>query len=62
MYKYPVRFLSTDEQDLQGLLSYVAADNVMGALSLADRIERKLTVLGSHPQLSRIPNDEQLLN
>jgi len=59
-YKYPVRLLSTAEQDLQSLLSYVAADNVTAALSLTDRIERKLTALGTHPRLGRIPNDEQL--
>ena len=58
--KYTVRLLSPAEQDLQELLTYVAADNVTAALTLADKIERELRTLSTHPRLGKIPNDAQL--
>ncbi len=58
--RYSVRLLSIAEQDLQELVSYVAAENVTAAMSLADRIEKALNSLRSHPQLGKIPNDEKL--
>ncbi len=58
--RYSVRLLSIAEQDLQELVSYIAAENVTAALALADRIEKNLLALSSHPFLGRIPNDEKL--
>ena len=59
--KYSVRLLSTAEQDFEELLACIAADNVTAALALADRIEKKLCQLSSHPYLGKIPNDESLV-
>ena len=39
--KYTVRLLSLAEQDLHELITYVAAENVTAALTLADNIEKK---------------------
>jgi len=58
--KYTVRLLSLAEQDLQELITYVAAENVTAALTLADNIEKKLLTLNTHPWLGKIPNAEQL--
>ncbi len=58
--KYTVRLLSLAEQDLHDLITYVAAENVTAALTLADNIEKKLLTLNAHPWLGKIPNDEQL--
>ena len=58
--KYSVRLLSTAEQDLQDLLSFIAADNVPAALAQVDRIEKKLSTLSTHPRVGKIPNDEKL--
>ena len=58
--KYSVRLLSTAEQDVQDLLSFIAADNVPAALAQADRIEKKLVALSTYPRLGKIPNDEKL--
>ena len=57
---YAVRLLAIAEQDLQDLVSYVAAENVTAALSLADKIENALKKLRSHPHLGKVPNDEKL--
>ena len=58
--RYLVRLLSTAEQDLQDLLSFIAADNVHAALAQADRIEKKLSALSTYPCVGKIPNDEKL--
>ena len=58
--KYSVRLLAIAEQDLQETVSYVASENVTAALSLADRIEKDLLRLASHPYLGRIPEDDKL--
>jgi len=55
-----VRLLSTAEQDLQDLLSFIAADNVPAALAQVDRIEKKLNALSTYPPVGKIPNDEKL--
>jgi len=57
--KYTVRLLSIAEHDLKELITYVAAENVTDALTLADKIERELRNLSTHPRLGKIPNDEQ---
>ena len=58
--KYTVRLLSLAEQDLQELITYVAAEHVAAALTLADKIEKELLTLSAHPWRGKIPNDEQL--
>ena len=58
--KYSVRLLSIAEQDLQDLVSYMAAENVTAALTLAGRIEKDLLALSSHPYLGKMPNDEKV--
>jgi plasmid stabilization system protein ParE len=58
--KFPVRLLSTAEQDLKDLLVFIAADNVSAAVAQGDRIEKKLGVLSTYPHLGTIPNDEKL--
>lgn len=58
--KYSVRLLSLAEKDLEELLTYVAAENATAALTLADKIEKELLILGAHPWLGKIPNDEPL--
>ncbi len=58
--KYSVRLLPVAEQDLQELVSYIAAEDVTAALSLAGKIEKGLNSLRSHPHLGKIPNDEKL--
>lgn len=54
---YTVRLLSVAEQDLQQLLSYLAAENPGAAATTLDRIESRLQALQHHPLLGRTPND-----
>jgi toxin ParE1/3/4 len=58
--KYSVRLLAIAEQDLQEIVSYVAGENVTASLALADRIEKDLLRLASHPYLGRILDDDKL--
>lgn len=58
--KYAVRLLSIAEQDLEDIVTFVAADNVPAAVALADRIESNLQRLARHPHLGKIPNDGRL--
>ena len=58
--KYAVRLLSIAEQDLQELISYLAAENFGAAVTTLDRIEAQLQALQRHPFLGRVPNDPKL--
>ena len=55
-----VRLLSVAEQDLQELISYLAAENPDAAATTLDRIETQLQGLQRHPFLGRTPNDPTL--
>jgi plasmid stabilization system protein ParE len=58
--KYAVRLLSIAEQDLEDLLSYVAAENARAATELLDQIEARLVALQSHPFAGRVPHNPKL--
>ncbi len=58
--KRTVRLLSIAEQDLQDLLLYLAAENPIAALALADKIETELTKLATYPYMGKIPQDTHL--
>ncbi|OGW50256.1 MAG: hypothetical protein A2V62_02995 [Nitrospirae bacterium RBG_19FT_COMBO_58_9] len=58
--KYRVRLLSIAEQDLEDLLSYVAAENPRAATELLDQIEARLEALQSHPFAGRVPHNPKL--
>lgn len=55
-----VRLLTVAEQDLQELISYLAAENPDAAATALDRIETQLQALQGHPFLGRTPNDPRL--
>jgi plasmid stabilization system protein ParE len=58
--KYSLRLLPIAEEDLQEIISYIAADRPTSAYELAERIEKNLQRLASHPHLGKIPDDERL--
>lgn len=58
--KYTVRLLSIAEEDLVGLVSYLAAENPRAAATVLDHIETRLQALASHPFVGRFPHDPQL--
>lgn len=57
---YAIRLLSVAEQDLQELISYLAAENPDAAATALDRIETQLHALQRHPFIGRTPNDPRL--
>ena len=60
--KYQIRFLKIAEEDLTEILSYIAADNLTAANSIATKIEKNLELLSENPLLGRIPRDEEIRN
>lgn len=59
---YQVRFLSIAEEDFSEIVSFIASDNPAAANSVADNIEKNLTLLSQNPNLGRIPRDEEIKN
>ena len=60
--KFQVRLLKIAEEDFTEIISYIAADNINAANSLADKIEKNLELLSENPKLGRIPRDEEIRN
>jgi len=60
--KYQVRLLKIAEEDFTEIVSFIAADNLNAANSLADKIEKNLELLSDNPKLGRIPRDEEIRN
>ena len=58
---YAVRLLRLAEEDLNEIVSYVAADRPSAAEELADRIEKTLQLLSRNPGLGRVPTEQQLV-
>ena len=56
----PVAAFRVAEDDLTEIISYVAADRPSAAEALADKIEKNLSLLSTHPHLGRIPSEEDL--
>ena len=60
--KYQIRLLKVAEEDFTEIISYVAADNLSAANTLANKIEKNLELLSDNPKLGRIPRDEEIRN
>ena len=58
--KYAIRLLRAAEEDLRGIITYIALDNPSAAAALADKIENRLSRLSSYPLLGKIPDEDEL--
>lgn len=58
--KFNLRFLSIAEEDIAEIISFIAADNLKAAESLADKIEKNLESLSNNPLLGKTPSDSDL--
>jgi toxin ParE1/3/4 len=58
--EYAIRLLQAAEDDLRGIVTYIALDNPAAATDLVDKIENSLSGLSSFPLLGQIPNEEAL--
>ncbi|HAR44591.1 MAG: hypothetical protein A2X56_02080 [Nitrospirae bacterium GWC2_57_13] len=59
-HKRTVRLLGIAEDDLAGIITYIAEDNPSAAEKLAEKIEMRLARLADHPSLGRMPGEEEL--
>ncbi len=60
--KLQIRLLKIAEEDFTEIVSYIAADNINAANTLANKIEKNLELLSDNPKLGRIPRDEEIRN
>ena len=58
--KYIVRLLRSAEDDLNEIITYIAADRPSAAEKLASKIEKNLELLSMHLFAGRIPKEEDL--
>ena len=58
--KHAIRLLRAAEEDLKGIMTYIALDNPSAAAALADKIEKRLSGLSSYPLLGKIPDEDEL--
>jgi toxin ParE1/3/4 len=56
-----LRLLRAVEEDFNGIVSYIAAENRSAAETVVLKIERSLAHLSDHPFLERIPKEEDLI-
>jgi toxin ParE1/3/4 len=60
--KYAIRLLRAAEEDLRGIITYIALDNPSSAAALVDKIEKRLSSLSSYPLLGKIPDEDEWAN
>lgn len=58
--KYQIRLLKIAEEDFTEIVTFVASENPIAAITIADKIEKNLELLSENPQLGRIPRDEDI--
>jgi toxin ParE1/3/4 len=58
--KYVVRLLRVAEDDLNDIVTYIAAENPIAAEVIAAKIERNLLYLSTHHFIGRVPDEEEL--
>jgi toxin ParE1/3/4 len=56
-----VRFLQLAEDDLNEIVTFVAAGSPAAAETLISKIERALLHVAMHPYMGRVPDDEELV-
>ena len=58
--KYQIRLLKIAEEDFTEIVTFIASENPIAAITIADKIEKNLELLSENPQLGRIPRDEDI--
>ena len=58
--KYQIRLLKIAEDDFTEIVTFIASENPIAAITIADKIEKNLELLAENPQLGRIPRDEDI--
>lgn len=59
-HKLSIRLLSIAQDDLAGIIMFIAEENISAAEKFATRIEKQLSRLVEHPNLGRLPTEEAL--
>lgn len=59
MRKYPISITAAAEQDLAGIINYIAADNPITALKFVDEIEESILQLEDFPLSGVTPKNRR---
>lgn len=57
---FKIRYLSTAENDLDDIFSYILRDKPSAAASLLKNFDRSISQLAFNPELGVVPKDERL--
>ena len=57
-----IRLLKIAEEDFTEIVTFIASENPIAAIAIADKIEKNLELLSENPLLGRIPRDEDIRN
>ncbi|MDZ7764066.1 MAG: type II toxin-antitoxin system RelE/ParE family toxin [Melioribacteraceae bacterium] len=60
--KFQIRFLRIAEEDLLEIITYIALDNTTAAEKFAEKIENKVSKLGSNPLIGKRPREIEFKN
>ena len=60
--KYQIRLLKIAEEDFTEIVTFIASENPIAAITIADKIEKNLEFLSENPQLGRVPRDVDIRN
>lgn len=58
--KYQIRLLKIAEEDFTEIVTFIASENPIAAITIADKIEKNLELLSGNAQLGRITRDEDI--
>ena len=58
--KHSVRLLSSAENDLSEIVSYIAEDDHAAGIAMLERFESGFESLGSSPRLGRVPKEDSI--
>jgi len=57
---YTLRYLPIAVEDLISIFDWIASDSPSNAAAFVDKLDQRISNLGTHPFLGRIPKDDNL--
>ncbi|HJT23219.1 MAG TPA: type II toxin-antitoxin system RelE/ParE family toxin [bacterium] len=58
--KHEIRYLPIAQNDLMAIVDWIAKDSPNRAVSFVATLDKRVGALSAHPQMGRVPRNEQL--
>jgi toxin ParE1/3/4 len=58
--KHEIRYLPIAQSDLMAIVDWIAKDSLNRAVSFVAALDKRVGALAVHPQIGRLPRNEQL--